>query len=82
MSRPARLLTALLAFALSSSIADSASAQYAGREDVRQFIAEMVDKHGFAREELRALFSKARFQPAVILLHRFQRRQLRRRSRP
>jgi membrane-bound lytic murein transglycosylase B len=68
LSRPARLLSVLLAFALSSSITvtASAAAQYAGREDVRQFIAEMVDRHGFVRKELRALFSQARFQPAII----------------
>jgi membrane-bound lytic murein transglycosylase B len=66
LSRRARLLTALLAFALASSISASAAAQYAEREDVRQFIADMVDKHGFIRKELRSLFSKARFQPAII----------------
>ncbi len=67
MNRPARVLTALLALALSSSLTAAASAaQYAEREDVRQFIAEMVDKHGFVRKELRTLFSKARFQPAII----------------
>jgi membrane-bound lytic murein transglycosylase B len=68
LSRPARLLTALLAFALSSSVAVAAgaAAQYAEREDVRQFIAEMADRHGFVRKELRTLFSQARFQPSVI----------------
>jgi len=67
LSRPARLPSVLLALALSSSItAATAAAQYAKREDVRQFIAEMADKHGFVRKELRALFSKARFQPAII----------------
>ncbi len=68
MSRPARLLSVLLAFALSSSITvtATAAAQYAEREDVRQFIAEMVHRHGFVRKELRTLFSQARFQPAII----------------
>jgi membrane-bound lytic murein transglycosylase B len=69
LSRPARLLTALLlAVALSSPIAAGAraAAPYAERDDVRQFIAEMVDRHGFVRKELRALFAKARFQPAII----------------
>jgi len=65
LSRPARLLTALLAFALSPAIAAPA-AHYSEREDVRQFIGEMADKHGFSRKELRTLFSKARFQPAII----------------
>lgn len=67
MSRPARLLSVLLGFALSSSITvAAAAAQYAEREDVRQFITEMVDRHGFARKELRTLFSQARFQPTII----------------
>jgi membrane-bound lytic murein transglycosylase B len=58
----------LLAFALSSSITVTATAtgQYAEREDVRQFIAEMVHRHGFVRKELRTLFSRARFQSAII----------------
>jgi len=68
LSRPARLLTVLLACALSSSISVTAdaAAQYAEREDVRQFIAEMAHRHGFVRKELRTLFSQARFQPAII----------------
>lgn len=68
MSRSACLLTVLLAFALWSSITVTATAagQYAEREDVRQFIAEMVHRHGFVRKELRTLFSRARFQPAII----------------
>jgi membrane-bound lytic murein transglycosylase B len=62
------LLPVLLAFALSSSISVTTAdaAQYARREDVRQFIAEMVARHGFVRNELRTLFSQARFQPAII----------------
>ncbi len=68
MSRSACLLAVLLAFALSSSMsaAAGAAAQYAGRKDVRQFIAEMVEKHGFARKELNTLFSRVQFQPASI----------------
>lgn len=66
MSRTGRLLGALLAIALSCAIPSCAAAQYVEREDVRQFIAEMVDKHGFVRKELRTLFSRARFQPNII----------------
>ena len=43
-----------------------AARHYAGRKDVREFIAEMVDRHGFSRNELRSLFSRARFQPDII----------------
>ena len=69
MSRPARfLLCVSLACALPSSIAAAAgaAAPYAGRKDVREFIAQMVEKHGFAGKELRTLFRDARFQPAII----------------
>jgi membrane-bound lytic murein transglycosylase B len=68
LSRSARLLSLLLAFALSPCLAPSADAagRYAGREDVRQFIAEMVEKHGFAGRELRTLFGRTRFQPSII----------------
>jgi membrane-bound lytic murein transglycosylase B len=79
LSRLAHLASVLLAFAVSSiaatpaaapaaaaASAASAATQYAGRDDVRQFIAEMVERHGFTRKELRALFSQARFQPAII----------------
>ncbi len=67
--RASRLLArVLLALALASPVAAAAgaSAPYAGRKDVRRFIAEMVDRHGFAAKELRTLFSRARFQPAII----------------
>ena len=68
MNRLARmLLSAVFALALSSSVVAADSVRpYSARKDVRQFIAQMVQKHGFARQELRALFRKARFQPAII----------------
>lgn len=68
MSRPARLAALTLAFVLFScvSVGADAAGRYARRADVRQFIAEMAQKHGFDRSKLRRLFSRARFQPAVI----------------
>jgi len=69
LTRCSRLLACvLLASALASPAAAAARANtdYAARKDVRQFIAEMVDRHGFAAKELRTLFSRARFQPAII----------------
>ena len=39
---------------------------YAGREDVRRFVTEMVERHGFARGELTSLFSKVRPQASVL----------------
>jgi hypothetical protein len=67
--RPARLLLCtLLALALAMPVAAQArsTGQYAARKDVRQFIARMVRKHGFVAAELRALFGRARYQPAII----------------
>ena len=39
---------------------------YAGRVDVRHFIAEMVERHGFVRAELTSLFSKVKPQAGVL----------------
>ncbi|HEY6242285.1 MAG TPA: lytic murein transglycosylase B [Burkholderiales bacterium] len=47
----------------------SAAAQppaYAQRKEVRQFIEEMVKKHGFARKDLNRIFSQAQFQPTIV----------------
>ena len=63
MTRTARLLPLLLA--LAASIA-AAATPYQKREDVRQFVAEMTERHGFVRAELQLLFSRARYQPEVI----------------
>jgi len=63
--RTLRAALLLLAFA-GTAAAAAAQGNYAQREDVRRFIAEMVERHGFVGRELRRLFSRARFQPAVI----------------
>jgi membrane-bound lytic murein transglycosylase B len=39
---------------------------YSARQEVREFIGEMVDKHGFSRQELDRLFSHIRRQPQII----------------
>lgn len=39
---------------------------YSGRSDVAQFISDMVERHGFSRDELQVLFRKANHQPSVI----------------
>jgi len=39
---------------------------YATRTEVRAFIAEMADQHGFDRKQLRNLFAQARYQRSVI----------------
>jgi len=67
MSRYARVPGLLLGLMLCvAAFAAGAATPYAERDDVRQFIAEMVDRHGFVKNELRTLFRMARFQPAII----------------
>ena len=63
------LLCAVLASALgtvSTSFAAGTTKRYAERKDVREFIAQMVDRHGFVKEELRQVFKRARFKPEII----------------
>lgn len=50
-----------------SESAEARSA-YLGREDVRRFIAELSDEHGFARRDLERWLAAAKFQPRVIEL--------------
>jgi membrane-bound lytic murein transglycosylase B len=56
---------ALLALGVTSAFA-AQPGNYAKRVEVHEFIAEMVERHGFAGRELRKLFSQARYQPAII----------------
>jgi membrane-bound lytic murein transglycosylase B len=45
---------------------EQSARDYVGREDVRLFITEMVERHGFVRRELDKLFSKAKFQASIV----------------
>lgn len=63
---PALALACCLALPSAPAFAAGGAHRYAQRKDVRQFIAQMVRKHGFAAGELRTLFSRARYQPSVI----------------
>jgi membrane-bound lytic murein transglycosylase B len=65
MNRALRTVLALLALA-AAQVCAAPSGNYARRDDVRQFIGEMVERHGFVARELRTLFGRARFQPAII----------------
>jgi membrane-bound lytic murein transglycosylase B len=58
-------LAAALALQLGSAAAADPQA-YQHRKEVKQFITEMVNKHGFTRRELNRVFVKAQFQPAII----------------
>ncbi len=66
MKARTRFLVAV-ALALPVSLAAAAdSPAYSQRKEVKQFIAEMMKKHGFTRRELNHVFDKAQFQPAII----------------
>jgi len=39
---------------------------YGNRADVREFIAEMVDRHGFVERELNVLFARTTRQPEIL----------------
>ncbi len=48
------------------SPADPAPSSYAVRADVRAFIDQMADEHGFDRAALRRLFAQARYQRPIV----------------
>ena len=61
------MLFAAAAFALQiGSAAAVDPPPYPNRKEVKEFIAEMVKKHGFTRRALNRVFGKAQFQPAII----------------
>jgi membrane-bound lytic murein transglycosylase B len=53
-------LACLLSLAVAAAARDPAHAPYAERPDVRAFIQQMVERHGFVERELARLFSRAR----------------------
>jgi membrane-bound lytic murein transglycosylase B len=66
-----RLLAAALALLLAGAVAAAPKKPppqmpYGKREDVRQFIQQMVQKHGFVEEELAFLFRRTRREPAIL----------------
>jgi membrane-bound lytic murein transglycosylase B len=56
------LLACLLLLLTQPVLAES----FGGRTDVKQFISEMVERHGFEREALEVLFARTRSIPSVI----------------
>src|SRR5512141_1635338 len=69
-----RLATLLIAVAIlvpappgqAARAATPGPASYAARSDVRAFIEQMVDEHGFDRAALRRTFARARFQREIV----------------
>ncbi|MBI4293205.1 MAG: lytic murein transglycosylase B [Betaproteobacteria bacterium] len=64
MRRLLLLLALLLLSPLGASGAETGN--YPQREEVRRFVKEMVEKHGFKKRVLNDLFSRARVQTAII----------------
>lgn len=65
----AAALAAMLALAASAGCfpaVAAAQANFAGREDVRLFVDEMVTRHGFKQRELSELFRRTRHQASVL----------------
>src|SRR5512139_903408 len=58
----------LLLLALCFALAAPARALDAARDDVRSFIGEMAEKHGFAAEELGRLFGQVEARPSIVAL--------------
>lgn len=62
-----RILSCVFLYALALAMPSGASAGgFAQREDVRGFIEEMYEKHGFDRNRLLRLFGQAQPQPKAI----------------
>jgi len=63
-----RIFIALLLVCLSphAAVAGAHGKGYAARPEVRSFVADMVEKHGFSRDELDRVFSVARPQRSIL----------------
>jgi membrane-bound lytic murein transglycosylase B len=57
-------LAALIA--LQTGLALAQMPPYQNRKEVKEFVAEMVNKHGFSRKELTRVFADAQYQPAIV----------------
>jgi len=65
MNRVALLLLAFL-FCAQTQAAPPASRPYRNRDDVRDFIRQMAERHGFVEQELKFLFARARREGAIL----------------
>lgn len=66
MIRVATLLAAWALCAAAAAQQPAAHASYADRPEVGAFIDQMVERHGFDAQALRAVFASARFAPGVL----------------
>jgi membrane-bound lytic murein transglycosylase B len=61
-----RLFLSCLWLLCISTAASAAERPYAKREDVREFIRDMVQRHGFVEQELKFLFARARREAPIL----------------
>ena len=66
MMQKALLFVLACALALSAWARTPERANFGNRPEVREFIAGMVERHGFVESELRALFGRATRQPEIL----------------
>jgi membrane-bound lytic murein transglycosylase B len=55
-----------MVISLQAALACAQPSSYQNRKDVKEFVAEMVKKHGFNRKELSRVLSQAQYQPAIV----------------
>lgn len=66
MNHALRLLLAGFAMTIAAQASSADRTGFAKRPDVREFITEMVERHGFVESELKALFGRTTRQPEIL----------------
>ena len=66
MNRTAHLALAIILTSLLPSATEAAAGTFSNRGEVRQFVAEMADRHGFDPNSLDALFKQATPRPKIL----------------
>jgi membrane-bound lytic murein transglycosylase B len=61
-----RNIALAMVISLHAALACAQPSSYQNRKDVKEFVAEMVKKHGFNRKELSRVLSQAQYQPAIV----------------
>ncbi len=52
--------------ALHAGLAWPQASSYPNRKEVKEFVAEMVKKHGFKQKDLTRVFAQAQYQPTIV----------------
>jgi len=53
-------------FALHAGLAWAQPSSYQKRKEVKEFVTEMVKRHGFKQKELTRVFAQAQYQPTIV----------------